>query len=334
MAYDLQNRLVIGVSARTLFHLEKENSIFEQKGVKAYCDYQISHEKDILEPGPGFQLIKALLRWGSASEKEEQKNSVMTEVIIMSRNSPDASLRIFNSIRHYGLHITRAVLTGGASPVPYLKALHTDLFLSANEEDVRSAAQCSVAAGLICVDGRTSYPMEEIRQIRMAFDGDSVLFSGDSEKIFQEKGLQAFEENERLQAESPLREGPFARLLRKITVLQQSLQEGGEQPFYTALVTSRSAPAHERVIRTLRSWGICTDEVFFLGGIEKKEILKAFGAHVFFDDQAVHTGPASQVVFSVKVPDFSFLQEKMQKKAGTGPGRNGSRAAEYAEDAG
>ncbi|NBJ92631.1 5'-nucleotidase [bacterium 1xD42-62] len=297
MAYHLENRLVIGVSSRALFDLSTENEIFRTQGVEAYCKYQVEHEKELLAPGNGFRLIEALLNINKIPGQEER-----VEVIIMSHNSPDTSLRVFHSIAHYGLNISRAVLASGASLTPYLEAFHTDLYLSADEEDVQAAIDCGIAAGIICCDEIRSYhEQKEIAQIRIAFDGDAVLFSDESEQIFREKGLEAFEENERLQAENPLKQGPFAKFLKTISDIQNEFPPE-QAPIRTALVTARSAPAHERVIRTLRAWNVRIDEAFFLGGITKRNVLKAFGAHIFFDDQAVHTTPASEVVLSARVP--------------------------------
>jgi 5'-nucleotidase len=297
MAYDLENKLVVGVSSRALFDLTYENTIFETEGVEAYCRYQIEHEEELLKPGPGFPLIKALLNLNNLPGKEGS-----VEVIIMSRNSPDSSLRVFKSIEHYGLNITRAVLASGGSLAPYLTAFQTDLFLSAYEDDVQSAIDSNIAAGIIYTEGLQTYDCEhQIRQIRIAFDGDAVLFSDESERIYQEKGLQAFEENERQNANHPLKAGPFAKFLKTLSALQSGYS-GEEAPIRTALVTTRCAPAHERVIRTLRAWNVRIDEVFFLGGIPKKDVLKAFGAHIFFDDQSVHTEPASEVVPAARVP--------------------------------
>ena len=297
MAYDLVNKLVIGVSSRALFDLRKENDIFEKEGVKAYRDYQIQHENDILNPGPGFSLIKALL---SLNKLLNDSHSI--EVIIMSRNSADTSLRVFNSIKHYNLDITRAVLASGGSLAPYLNAFHTDLFLSAYEDDVQEAINSGIAAGIICNDSDKSYsPCDDIDKIRIAFDGDAVLFTDESELIYQEKGLEAFEENERINANNPLPKGPFANFLKAISDIQEKFPEE-DSPIRTALVTARSAPAHERVIRTLRAWNVRIDEAFFLGGVQKKDFLEAFGANIFFDDQAIHTSPASEVVPSFRVP--------------------------------
>lgn len=297
MAYSLENKLVIGVSSRALFDLTKENEIFETKGVEEYCRYQVAHENEVLAPGPGFALVKALLQ---LNERKGHNGTV--EVIVMSRNSADTSLRVFHSIAHYGLDITRAVLASGASLAPYLNAFKTDLFLSAYEDDVQSAVDSSIAAGIICSDSARAYMHSgEKPQIRIAFDGDAVLFADESEHIYKEHGLKAFEENEQRNAAKPLPEGPFARFLKIISQLQREFSVE-EAPIRTALVTARSAPAHERVIRTLRAWNVRIDEAFFLGGIAKKDILEAFGADIFFDDQAVHTEPAAEVVLAARVP--------------------------------
>lgn len=316
MACNMNKKMVVGVSSRALFDLTVENEIFEKQGLEAYCRYQVEHEQEVLKPGPGFQLIKSLLR---LNECVGDRNLI--EVIIMSHNSPDTSLRVFNTIAYYGLPITRSVLVSGASLAPYLAAFGTDLFLSACEEDVQSAIDSGIAAGIICTGGMQGCREQEEQpgkrdsriipmplvspltagQIRIAFDGDAVLFTDESEVIFQEKGLNAFEENEKAHADEPLAEGPFANFLKKLSDLQREL--GTENcPIRTALVTSRSAPAHERVIRTMRAWNVRVDEAFFLGGLEKKEFLKAFGAQIFFDDQSVHTQSASQAVPAARVP--------------------------------
>ena len=295
MALKLDDKLVIGISSRALFDLEEENKIFEEQGLKAYSDYQIQHENDPLLPGTAFPLIKAL-------QQLNKDDKYLTEIIIMSKNSADTSLRIFNSIEHYGLDISRAALVGGGPIFPYLDAFKTDLFLSANENDVQEAINANIASGIICSHNSLPInPDEKIEQIRIAFDGDAVIFSDESEKIYQEKGLQAFAEHEHNNAQKPLPEGPFAKLLKTLSYIQNEYPEN-QSPIKTALVTARNAPAHERVIRTLRAWNVRIDEAFFLGGIEKSEILKAFGANIFFDDQTVHTEPASKYVPSARVP--------------------------------
>lgn len=295
MAIDLNNKLVVGISSRALFDLEEENKIFVEDGLNAYEEYQIAHENDILKPGTAFPLIKALHNLNCGDER-------LTEIIVMSKNSANTSLRIFNSIEQYGLDISRAALVGGASISPYLGAFKTDLFLSADEKDVQEAINANIAAGIIC--SHEELPLDatqEIDQIRIAFDGDAVIFSDESERIYQEEGLSAFAEHERQNAQKPLPEGPFAKLLKTLSLVQGQFCDE-KMPIRTALVTARNAPAHERVIRTLRAWNVRIDEAFFLGGITKSEVLKAFGANIFFDDQTVHTEPASKMVPSARVP--------------------------------
>lgn len=289
MAVSLENCLVIGISSRALFDLDDENHIYETQGLKAYAKYQLAHEDEILKPGSGFALVKALLKLNELSDQRR------VEVLIMSRNSADTSLRIFSSLQHYGLDITRAVLSGGAPLTNYLEAFGVDLFLSANEEDVVDALQAGFAAGRIYTNTIEGYdPFEEIDQIRIAFDGDAVLFSDASEQIYQSEGLEAFTKHEQEAALKLLPEGPFAAFLKTISSLQEEFK--GQAPIRTALVTARNAPAHERVIRTLRAWNVRIDEAIFLGGIAKTNVLKAFAPHIFFDDQSTHTTPASNVV--------------------------------------
>lgn len=295
MAFQVDDKLVIGVSSRALFDLQEENRIFEEQGLAAYEAYQREHENVLLKPGTAFPLVKALHNLNLGDRQ-------LTEIVIMSKNSTDTSMRIFNSIEHYGLDITRAALVGGGNITPYLSAFGTDLFLSANEADVQEALQSGIAAGLICPHDKLNMdPEATIHQIRIAFDGDAVIFSGESEEIFQKEGLEAFAEHERQNAQNPLPEGPFAKLLKTISLVQSQFDQK-QSPIRTALVTARNAPAHERVIRTLRAWNVRVDETFFLGGMKKADILKAFGAHIFFDDQQKHLEDAAEVVPSAKVP--------------------------------
>ena len=297
MAYDLTSPLVIGISSRALFNLEEENKIYEEYGLQKYEEYQVEHENDILQKGSAFNLVKAFLELNKLSPDKR-----LVEVIVMSRNSPNTSLRIFNSISDYKLDITRAALSGGASIAPYLHAFKTDLFLSAKREDVQQAIDDDIAAGLILTGTPSVNTKTKIEQIRIAFDGDAVLFSSESERIYQHKGIEAFEEHERDNADVPMKKGPFANFLMTIAHIQSEFSDRETVPIRTALVTSRNAPAHERAIKTLREWNVRIDEAYFLGGVSKKEVLGAFGAHIFFDDQSVHAEPASSVVASAIVP--------------------------------
>lgn len=305
MPYDLSGYLVVGISSSALFDQTVEHKIFETKGLEAYMKYQAEHEKDVLKPGPGFRLVKNLLRLNEIIPEKR-----MVEVIIMSRNSANASLRFFNSIEHYGLDISRAALTSGMPIKPYADAFNVNLFLSTYVQDVQDAVNGNIAAGLI-YDHNCEY-QDNISQIRIAFDGDAVLFSNESERIYQKQGLEAFASHEKTNARNPLPEGPFANFLRSISKIQQELSSvyEAEMPIRTALVTARSSPAHERVIRTLQAWNVKIDEVFFLGGVRKAEILKAFGADIFFDDQEAHIKYSANVVPSARVP-YKNLSEQI-----------------------
>ncbi|MCK4709320.1 MAG: 5'-nucleotidase [Gammaproteobacteria bacterium] len=298
MAYDLTNYLVIGISSRALFDLSMENEIYEKQGLEAYCEYQLEHENDTLQPGTGFALIEAMLK---INQIDDEKRHI--EVVIISRNSADTSLRISNSIDSYKLDITRAAFTGGEPVAKYLNAFNVDLFLSATEEDVQAAVESQVASGLI-YDGPSQSSGKALQQIRIAFDGDAVLFSEESENIYQQQGLEAFIQHERTNAELPLPEGPFAKLLKTLSFLQFQLEAVTDGPplIRTALVTARNSPAHERVIRTLRAWKVRVDETFFLGGVPKDQVLAAFAPHIFFDDQHLHCDEASKVVPTARVP--------------------------------
>lgn len=297
MAFDLTEPLVIGISSRALFNLEEENAVFEKHGLKAYSEYQREHEKDVLAPGPAFNLVKAFL---NLNELNHDHRTV--EVIIMSRNSPETSLRIFHSIEQYGLDITRAALLSGANVAPYLKAFKTDLFLSAYAPDVKQAVDNGVAAGMLLTGKQHANSREKIGQIRIAFDGDAVLFSAEAERVFKQQGIDAFNQYEQSMVDTPLQKGPFANFLMALSNLQHIYQTQEQSPIRTALVTSRSIPAHARAIKTLREWGVRVDEAFFLGGVQKRDILASFGAHIFFDDQHAHAAPASEVVPSAVVP--------------------------------
>jgi len=226
-------------------------------------------------------------------------NHQLVEVILVSRNSADSGLRIFNSIEHHGLDIQRAVFTNGESPFRYMKAIGTDLFLSGHADDVREALRAGFASAMI-LPGAQNRPDGD--QLRIAFDGDAVLFSDEAEKVYQAEGLAAFSQQEKQRAETPLPDGPFKSLMQALQNIQ-SAYPIENNPIRTALVTARSAPAHKRVILTLRKWGIRIDEALFLGGKPKGPFLAAFGADIFFDDQQIHCDSARKHVATGHVPN-------------------------------
>ncbi len=283
--------LVIAISSRALFNLSESHRVFEEEGLDAYQRYQIQHEDEPLEPGDAFHLVHKLLKLNDLLEESP------VQVILLSRNSADTGLRIFNSIQHYGLDISRAAFSGGDSPYRYISAFNSHLFLSTDGVDVRRALELGVAAATI-LPSKTA-PQQEI--LKIAFDGDAVLFSDDSEKIYKSSGLEAFTDNERKAANEPLSGGPFKPVLAALQQIQMAFPSG-EAPLRTCLVTARAAPAHERVVRTLRAWNIRIDESLFLGGLDKGEFLSAFDADVFFDDQEGHCESARNHVATGHVP--------------------------------
>lgn len=292
MSTGLNDKLVVAISSRALFDLSESHRLYLAEGVEAYRQYQIEHEDEYLEPGDAFLLVEKLLALNATL------GQARVEVVLVSRNSADTGLRVFNSIEHYGLGISRAAFVGGRSPYPYLAAFGCHLFLSTDAEDVRSALDAGFAAATILSGGARR---EATTELRIAFDGDAVLFSDESERIYQSGGLEAFQASERQSARDPLRGGPFKPFLAALNLLQKEFPAGA-CPIRTALVTARSAPAHERVIRTLREWDIRLDESLFLGGLDKSAFLEAFAADVFFDDQAGHCDRASRVVATGHVP--------------------------------
>lgn len=292
-------KLVIAISSRALFDLEESHRHFEKEGVDQYAAYQITHENEWLKPGVAFPLVRKLLALNQRSGKP------LVEVILLSRNSADTGLRVFNSIQHYQLDISRGAFSSGQSPYTYVHPFGAHLFLSAEPEDVRRALAAGCAAATIVSlpsEKKAGVPAVEVsEQLRIAFDGDAVLFSDESEKIYQTQGLTAFQDNELQQAETPLQAGPFKPFLIRLHRLQQEFS-AENCPIRTALVTARSAPAHKRVIKTLRSWNIRIDEAFFLGGLPKAAFLEAFQADFFFDDQPAHCDLAAGSIGTGHVP--------------------------------
>lgn len=289
----LVRKLVVAITSRALFDMGESHRVYESEGLDAYRDYQISHEDEILPEGEAFSFVRKLLRVNELLGGEPR-----VEVILLSRNSADTGLRVFNSIQHYGLSISRAAFCSGRSPYRYASSFGSHLFLSTDADDVRLALDSGMAAATLLPTGQSRQSSHELR---IAFDGDAVIFSDEAERVFKSEGLDAFARSERNAAHNPLSGGPFKPFLSALHNLQSEFGQE-ECPIRTALVTARSAPAHERVIRTLREWNVRIDESLFLGGMPKGEFLRAFGADVFFDDQASHCESAREHVPTGHVP--------------------------------
>ena len=288
-----KSKLIIGISSRALFDLDDSHKIFEKEGVDAYKEHQILNEDKILNPGNAFGLVKKILDINNLYESKDR-----VEVILLSRNSADTGLRVFNSIEAHNLDITRAVFCGGESPHKYVKDFNIDLFLSSSDEDVRMAIESNVASATI-ISGNSNFKQDS-HLLKIAFDGDAVIFSDESEKVFHEKGMTAFIKNE-FKGHNSLEPGPMKPFLMELNKLQGefSLEDC---PIRTALVTARSAPTHKRVIKTLREWGVRIDESLFLGGMSKEDFLRSFQADIFFDDQLKNIVDASGKITSAHVP--------------------------------
>lgn len=320
MAVDLSDILVIGVSSRALFNLEKANAVFERDGIEGYRKYQQKREGEPLEPGTAFVLVKSLLELNNIADKR------IVEVVVMSRNSPETGVRMLNSITRHQLDITRIALTGGEPLFSYIEAYNVDLFLSKDPKDVQAVIDSKACAAATIYEPPKKFDPKG-SAVRIAFDADAVLFSEDSEYRFKTEGLDAFHRYESEHEDVPLQAGPFANLLIKLSKIQEHLPTTIElSPLRLSIVTARNAPSHMRVIKTLRKWGVYVDEAHFLGGLSKDKVLKAFGAHIFFDDQDAHLTAASKVVPSGKVPYGSdsrlgkmTLPEVGDKKGDQGP---------------
>lgn len=301
-SYSLESKLVIGLASSALFDLAESDKVFQEKGEAEYRTYQRQHENNPLGKGVAFPFIKRVL-----SLNEISPDQPLVEVILLSQNDPDTGYRVMNSIEHYSLPISRAVFLQGRSPHIYLNTFQACLFLSANEQNVRSAIDEGYPAGLILSGDIHDNP--EDKELRIAFDFDGVLVDDSSERVYKDEGLDGFQQHECAKATTPINAGPLKELLEKLSVIQQKefehlkANENYKPKLRICIVTARGAPAHKRVINTIRSWGIETvNEAFFLGGVEKKSVLDIIKPHIFFDDQMTHLEPTAKTHASVLIP--------------------------------
>jgi 5'-nucleotidase len=294
MPYTVEGKLVVAISSRALFDFEEENRVFDAEGERAYIDLQYSRMNVPAKEGVAFRLVKKLLAFNAGDAQ-------LVEVVILSKNDPVSGLRIFRSAERAGLKLERGVFTRGRSPYRYLDALKANLFLSANEQDVMGALDARFPAARVLPESAQAGG-RHAEEVRIAFDGDAVLFSDEAERVFQRDGLDAFTRHETTHALKPLPPGPFKPLLEALHRLQAASGTDVPMRVRTALVTARSAPAHERAVRTLMDWNIAVDEALFLGGLDKGEFLKAFQPDFYFDDQRGHVASASQHVATGHVP--------------------------------
>lgn len=307
MDLTLSKTLVVGISATALFDLTEADQVFRQKyssdketAIAQYRSYMLERENEPLKDGTGMPLVKALLQ---LNQYQQQNDPPLIEVVVMSRNSPETGVRVLQNIRDQQLKISRHAFTGGESVVDYLQAFNVDLFLTTTVNDAQKVIDAKTCAAAVLKPPPKSHHRISEGQVRIAFDGDAVIFDETSELVYKAEGLDTFNLNEDQHQDEPMQEGPYAALLKKLSKLQERLPFSVEfSPVRIAIVTARNTPAEMRVIKTLRHWGVYVDEIFFLGGLDKTNILQAFNPHIFFDDQELHIKNASRYVPSGKVP--------------------------------
>lgn len=302
MPFNLDKMLVVAITSRALFDLHDSDQVYREQGLDAYRAHQLNHEDEPLSPGTGFPLVRGLLGIN------ERIDTQLVEVVILSRNDGDSGLRLMNSIEHHGLDITRAAFRGGQDPLAYLPAFRVDLFLSAEPEVVEEALRRGVASAYV-LDPPEALDAGKVEQVRVAFDGDAVLFGDESERYYRTHDLDAFQAREAELADQPMDPGPFKSFLVALAGIQAQFSER-ESPIRTALVTARNAPAHKRVIKTLREWNVHVDEAVFLGGVEKTDVLVAMKPHIFFDDQMTHLEKSRLLVPSAHVIPYDHGEQE------------------------
>ncbi len=304
MPYELEKRLVIGVASSAMFDLTESDGVYRNEGEAAYREHQEQHRDSILHNGVAFSFIKRLLSLNDLSENPKQ--DPLVEVVLLSRNDPETGLRVMNSIKHYGLEMTRAVFLQGRAPYAYIPALNISLFLSANETDVNEAISAGYPAGMVM--DSIAHDDDNDPELRIAFDFDGVVIDDEAESVYQNNDVEAFHRHEEQHVLKPHNPGPLAEFLKRVAVIQKVEMEKKEEDaayenrLRVSIVTARNAPSHERVVNTLKSWGIMVNEAFFLGGIEKSKVLGVLKPHIFFDDQKGHLETASGVTPSVHIP--------------------------------
>ena len=316
MAVDLSNTLIVAISATALFDLSESEQYLQtlseqdpHTALDKFREYMKLRESQPLATGAGYPLIKALLNlnhWNQQSPDEYQSTTPLVEVVIVSKSSPDTGIQVLNAIRHEGLNITRSAFISGCAVSDYIADFNVDLFLTTNREDAQQVTDAGICACAILDATPVNTYELDTDQLRIAFDGDAVLFDDSGELLYKQQGLKAFHDREARMSDLPIEKGPYADLLIKLSKLQKRLPTTLTQnPICIALVTARNAPADLRAIKTLREWGVNVDLAFFLGGLEKTAVLTTFAPHIFFDDSIKHIDAARHAVPSALVPYHS-----------------------------
>ncbi|MFC6205122.1 5'-nucleotidase [Psychrobacter urativorans] len=317
MSVDFSNTLIVAISATALFDLsESENHLLQllehrpNRAIKEFRDYMAERENEPLAIGAGYPLIKALLNLNNychdCTQPDIDLQAPLVEVVIVSKSSPDTGIQVLNAIREHGLSISRSAFISGSLVAPYINDFNIDLFLTTNRNDAQQVADANICACAILDATPVNTYELDTEQLRIAFDGDAVLFDDSGELLYKQKGLKAFHDREAQMRDLPIEKGPYAELLIKLSKLQERLPvHMDHRPINIALVTARNAPADLRAIKTLRQWGVDVDMAFFLGGLDKTAVLKTFAPHIFFDDSIKHIDAARNFVPTALVPYHS-----------------------------
>lgn len=302
MPFQIEHKLVIAVASSALFDLSESHRVYLDSGPEQYRRYQEEHIDTLLGKGVAFPFIRRFLSINKCFPRQSP-----VEVVLLSRNSPETGLRVMRSIAAYGLDITRASFMTGKSAFEYLPAFNASLFLSANEDDVRAAIGAGYSAGLV-MPSQVADEDDDI-ELRIAFDFDGVLADDESESIFKKNNnLDEFHAHETEHVARPHSPGPLADMFQRLALMQRIEERRARRdPGYRkilriAIITARNAPSHERMVNTLKSWGVSANETFFLGGMDKSRVLSVFRPHIFFDDQLAHLRPSGANVPMVHVP--------------------------------
>lgn len=300
MAYLIDNKLVVAITSTALFDFSKEHEIFVTEGLDAFRAYQAAHRKDVPPPGAAFPFIKRLLHLNKIFAEKAP-----VEVVLLSRNDPEAGLRMMDAMPHYGLDITRASFLSGKAPYPFMASVNACLYLSTNKDEVREAVLAGYPAGHVLPCAAMD---DGDNQLRIAFDFDGVLVDDEAETKYADGGLPLFYHYEVENKDRPLKNGPLMPLLRRLSAIQElqqkhsNLLNNPEKAIRISIVTARNAPAHERLVNTMKHLGLEVDELFLTGGIEKKNFLDVIKPQLFFDDQLGHLEPAAASTPCVHIP--------------------------------
>ncbi|XP_078256251.1 cytosolic 5'-nucleotidase 1A-like [Rhinoraja longicauda] len=297
----LPHAITIAVSSRTLFNMAEERAIYETDGLESYVKFQQEHENEPLKKGLAFALMKALETVNSRLHELYPGTDEMFDVVLMTNNHAQVGVRLINSINHYGLSIERFCLTGGTSPISYLKAYHTNLYLSSDPVKVAKALSEGIAAATLCHLDKDAQLSEQ--QLRVAFDGDSFVSQEPNEKSsknymladslcdYEPKPTPQMQQTGRGGATEPGK-GLLVGFLEAIGKIQKKFYAKNQRmdcPIRVYLIIKKGGSAVGlKALKTIRSWGLDVDEAFILSGLSATVLLNKICPHIYLDEQSLH----------------------------------------------